>query len=68
MSTSSPSHCLALWNKLWALHEIAEMEMLTVARENPRRPWYRKRAARVIKAYEDTLAAVPLPPDNLTHE
>ena len=63
MSSPSPSNCSALRAKLWAIHELAELEMLTVAREKPRRPWYRKRAARVIKAYEETLAAVPLPPD-----
>ena len=55
--------CSALRAKLWAMHELAELEMLTVAREKPRRPWYRKRAARVIKAYEETLDAVPMPPD-----
>jgi hypothetical protein len=63
MSDPSQFNGEALLAKLWALHELAEQAMLTVAREKPRRPWYRKRAARAIKAYEDTLAAVPLPPD-----
>ena len=43
------------------------MEMLIVAREKPRRPWYRKRAARAIKAYEQTLAAVPDVPNVQAH-
>jgi len=63
MSDPSPLNGEASLAKLWALHELAEQAMLTVAREKPRRPWYRKRAARAIKAYEDTLAAVPLPAD-----
>ena len=51
--------CSALRAKLWALHELAELEMLTVAREKPRRPWYRKRAARVSKNPLPTLIGPP---------
>ena len=49
---------------LWSLHCKAEQEMIKIARESPRMPWYHRRKQRAMEQYERTLNAVPEPPPN----
>jgi len=49
---------------LWSLHCKAEQEMIKIARESPRMPWYHRRKQRAMEQYERTLNAVPEPPSN----
>jgi hypothetical protein len=48
--------------KAFEAHDKANDELVAICEESPRRPWYRKRHARAINKWGETLDAIPMPP------
>jgi len=48
--------------KQWLEFHTANDAMLRIAREQPRKPWHRKRHFQAMMEYERTLNAIPSPP------